>query len=240
MPLPTALSASHIVQRLCDAVAHQVLNPLAAATLELQALEDAGLAPEAAESIRRTQEALLRAGAFVQGLSAVTSPDLSRRPAALMARIEALFAWKPPVALQTQAPSATTRPRIDPSTATVLYIEDESDVADLMIETMQDWGFTNIRWVDNAEAALAVFDEGGPVDLVVSDYLIPGNLDGLEVARRARGKRPGLPFIFVTGTEDAIRRRLTPEEGIEFHIFSKPIDLKGLSEAMTAALQRSV
>jgi CheY-like chemotaxis protein len=84
----------------------------------------------------------------------------------------------------------------------------------------------SVRRVSNAEAALREI-ERTDVDLVFSDIVMPGRIDGLNLARILREKRPNLPVLLATGYSDAAA-------GVrdDFPILRKPYEIHELSQAI--------
>ena len=108
---------------------------------------------------------------------------------------------------------------------TVLLVEDNPDVASVSAGLLEQLGYT-VRRVANAEAALREIDLDG-VDLVFSDIVMPGKMDGLALAHRLREIRPGLPILLATGYSDAA----VNVRG-DFPILRKPYEIHELSEAI--------
>jgi DNA-binding LytR/AlgR family response regulator len=80
--------------------------------------------------------------------------------------------------------------------------------------------------VADAESALREIERDG-VDLVFSDIVMPGKMDGLALAHRLRQIRPGLPILLATGySEAAINARG------DFPILRKPYEIHELSQAI--------
>ena len=73
-------------------------------------------------------------------------------------------------------------------TGTVLLVEDNPEVASASANLLEQLGYL-VRWVPNAEAALEEIERNG-IDLVVSDIVMPGRMDGLGLARAIKEKRP--------------------------------------------------
>jgi CheY-like chemotaxis protein len=113
---------------------------------------------------------------------------------------------------------------------TVLLVEDNPDVASVSRNLLEQLGF-NVRGVADAEAALREI-ERTPVDLVFSDIVMPGRLDGLGLARRLREIRPDLPVLLATGYSDA-----AADVRGDFPILRKPYEIHQLSKAI-ATLRR--
>ena len=80
---------------------------------------------------------------------------------------------------------------------TVLVVEDEISVRQLIVEALGDLGYNALE-AENGDDAIAQLRLDIPIDLLVSDVGLPG-LNGREVADIARQLRPGLRVLFVTG-----------------------------------------
>jgi CheY-like chemotaxis protein len=108
---------------------------------------------------------------------------------------------------------------------TVLLVEDNPDVASVSTVLLEQLGYA-VRRVADAEAALREIERDG-IDLVFSDIVMPGEMDGLGLAHRLREIRPELPILLATGYSDA---------GInvrgDFPILRKPYEIHQLSEAI--------
>lgn len=72
----------------------------------------------------------------------------------------------------------------------------------------------------SAVAALGILKRGAPIDAVFSDIVMPGGIDGFELATTIRSQFPKLPIVLTTGFTDAARRART--DGID--ILPKPYD----------------
>ena len=108
---------------------------------------------------------------------------------------------------------------------TVLLVEDNPDVAIVSANLLEQLGYT-VRRVADAEAALREIERDG-IDLVFSDIVMPGKMDGLALARRLRDIRPGLPILLATGYSNAAMN----VRG-DFPILRKPYEIHQLSEAI--------
>jgi PAS domain S-box-containing protein len=117
-------------------------------------------------------------------------------------------------------------------TGTVLLVEDNPDVASVSASLLEQLGY-NVRRVPDAEAALREIELDG-IDLVFSDIVMPGKLDGLSLARRLRETHPELPILLATGYSDA-----AADVRGDFPILRKPYEIHQLSQAI-AKLPRSI
>jgi PAS domain S-box-containing protein len=109
----------------------------------------------------------------------------------------------------------------------VLLVEDNPDVASASVGLLQQLGYA-VRWVPNAEAALAAIEHDG-FDVVFSDIVMPGHLDGLGLAQIIRRRYPKLPVLLTTGYSEAVRNA-----NADFPILRKPYRLHELSRALSA------
>ncbi|MGD9921108.1 MAG: response regulator [Pseudorhodoplanes sp.] len=80
----------------------------------------------------------------------------------------------------------------------VLLVEDEGLIAEIIGEALTDSGHT-VHTVANAQEAIAHLANGAPVDLLFTDINLPGELDGVGLAERARAANPLLPILFASG-----------------------------------------
>jgi|KBSMisStandDraft_5_1062788.scaffolds.fasta_scaffold195445_2 CheY-like chemotaxis protein len=87
----------------------------------------------------------------------------------------------------------------------VLVVDDSQDQADVLVALLrQEPGVVAVSCT-NAATALDLLDQDWKIDLVVSDYMMPG-IDGLELASEIRRARPEIPVVLVTGHDEAIDR----------------------------------
>jgi PAS domain S-box-containing protein len=123
-------------------------------------------------------------------------------------------------------PSARPRDVIDAGgSGTVLLVEDNPEVASVSTGLLEQLGYT-VRLVPDAETALREVEHDG-IDLVFSDIIMPGKIDGLGLALRLKEIRPDLPILLATGYSDAA----VSVRGI-FPILRKPYEIHQLSQAI--------
>ena len=108
---------------------------------------------------------------------------------------------------------------------TVLLVEDNPEVASVSTALLEQLGYT-VRKVADADAALREIERDG-IDLVFSDIIMPGKMDGLGLARRLKEIRPELPILLATGYSDAA----VNVRG-HFPILRKPYEIHQLSDAI--------
>jgi PAS domain S-box-containing protein len=133
---------------------------------------------------------------------------------------------KPTAAESSEGPEATGEARI-------LVVEDNPEVADVAAAMLEQLGH-KVKVVVNAAAALEAVQGPDAPELVFSDIVMAGELDGLALARELRTRSPGLPILLATGYSQAAERI-----GAEFPILRKPYRLAELSRAVGALLARA-
>ena len=109
---------------------------------------------------------------------------------------------------------------------TVLLVEDNPDVAAASSSLLEQLGYA-VRWVADAQSALREIEREG-IDLVFSDIVMPGKIDGLGLAHAIKQLRPALPVLLATGYSEAVQKI-----GADFPILRKPFHLHELSRALT-------
>ena len=114
--------------------------------------------------------------------------------------------------------------------ASILVIDDDSDVRDFIAESLVDFGYS-VRTAVDGTAGLTAFAEARP-DVVVLDYAMPG-LSGGEVAARILELVPGQPILFVSGySETEAITRAAPHA----QMLAKPFKPDALDAAVRDAL----
>jgi CheY-like chemotaxis protein len=133
-----------------------------------------------------------------------------------------------PAALSNAATAAPLR-----ASAGILVVEDEAEVARVTMEVLREIGYQPVEARDG-HAALALIDQDPTIELVLSDVVMPGGMSGLELARRLRKLRPGLPVVLVTGYTQS-GARVTNED---FTFIAKPYRREALVAALRTAFER--
>jgi len=83
------------------------------------------------------------------------------------------------------------------SPATILVVDDDALIAMSTVDLIEDLGYSVFE-ANTGSGALDILRSGTPVDLIVTDYAMPG-MTGLELAGAARELRPDLPVLLATG-----------------------------------------
>jgi two-component system cell cycle sensor histidine kinase/response regulator CckA len=113
---------------------------------------------------------------------------------------------------------------------TILLVEDEDPVRAVNARALTARGYTVLEAASGVEALHIIEERGTPVDLVVSDVVMP-EMDGPTLLGELRKLYPDLKVIFVSGyAEDAFKRNLP--EGEDFNFLPKPFSLRQLVETV--------
>jgi CheY-like chemotaxis protein len=101
--------------------------------------------------------------------------------------------------------AAAPRPAVPEKSAagTVLVVEDDLDVAEFTAMMLRQGGFS-VKLAHRARAALDILRDDGPVDVVFSDILMPGGMNGIELAEAITRRFPKIPVLLATGYADAV------------------------------------
>ncbi len=147
-----------------------------------------------------------------------------------------------PVADSTAAPVSTPakEPAPRPATAdltgqgTILLVEDEEGLRALNARGLASRGYTVLQAGNGVEAIEVLEQNGGVVDLVVSDVVMP-EMDGPTLLKELRQRNADIRIVFVSGyAEEAFKKNL-PENG-QFAFLPKPFTLKQLIAAVKETL----
>jgi len=113
----------------------------------------------------------------------------------------------------------------------VLLVEDDEEVAALVGEMLAQLGYGVTR-AASAAAALGALADGRPVDVIFSDIMMPGGMNGVELAREIKRRRSDVPVLLTSGYAQASVHE-AQDAGIQ--ILPKPYQLEELAAALSAA-----
>jgi PAS domain S-box-containing protein len=113
------------------------------------------------------------------------------------------------------AASETERAEISGRDRTILLVEDDAGVRAVTAAMLKELQFTVIE-ADNGSHALDIVDRQPDIDLLFTDIVMPG-MNGFELGRLARERRPQLPVLYATGYSASYT---APEKGAD--VLAKP------------------
>ena len=112
----------------------------------------------------------------------------------------------------------------------ILVVEDDDEVRELVIELLSDHGYT-VEATTNGKDAIELLQQGRTFDLIVSDVVMPGEADGVAVARAARAIDHEQAILFCSGFP---RRTLDDAEFRDHrvHFLGKPYRIEELANTV--------
>ena len=117
---------------------------------------------------------------------------------------------------------------------TVLVVEDDAALRAYTVEILGELGYRVLE-AANGAAALEILDRGDEIDLLFTDVVMPGGLNGRQLATEAGKRRPNLKMLFTTGyTRNAIVHHGRLDAGVQ--LISKPFALQELGKRIREVL----
>ena len=127
----------------------------------------------------------------------------------------------------SQAPAPETRP-------TVLVVDDEEDLRDIMRRMLERRGFDTLIAGDSQQAITACREHPGDIDILVTDLGLPG-VSGGELSRSATELRPTMSVVYISGLpkEIAVADGLIGEDAL---LVKKPFSSEVLVQTLRSVL----
>ena len=132
------------------------------------------------------------------------------------------------------AEDAATAAPILGGSETILVVEDDAMVRQFLVTQLHGLGYKTLTAADS-KAALAHVDSGAPFDLLFTDVIMPGGMNGRELADQVAKRRPEVKILFTSGyTEDAIIHHGRLDPGVL--LLAKPYRKSDLARMLRVAL----
>ncbi|MET0418980.1 MAG: response regulator [Actinoplanes sp.] len=127
----------------------------------------------------------------------------------------------------SQAPEPETRP-------TVLVVDDEEDLRDIMRRMLERRGFATLIAGDAPQAITACREHPGEIDILVTDLGLPG-VSGGDLSRSATELRPGMQVVYISGLpkDIAVADGLIGEDAL---LVKKPFSTESLVQALRSVI----
>jgi PAS domain S-box-containing protein len=119
---------------------------------------------------------------------------------------------------------------------TILVVEDEENVRNFSVEVLEESGY-HVLAAENAAAALKLLETPEAVDMLFTDVVLTGSMNGRILADEVLVRRPGTAVLFTTGyTRNAIIHHGRLDEGI--HFIGKPFTASALTQMVRKVFDR--
>lgn len=120
---------------------------------------------------------------------------------------------------------------------TILAVDDEKELLRLTKTSLQQLGY-RVLTAPDAEQALVILSQGPGIDLLFSDVVMPGGLNGYDLAEKATGKIPSLKVLLTSGYTD-VRTDAGRHSNYRADLLNKPYSLSQLALSIRAALDKA-
>jgi len=117
---------------------------------------------------------------------------------------------------------------------TILVVDDSHDVRELAENHLREQGY-RVLAAQSGEEALELLERYGDIDLLFSDIIMPGGMNGVRLAELVRGRQPEVPVILATGYMSELPA--AARAGSAYTTMAKPYRLADLAERVRAALK---
>jgi PAS domain S-box-containing protein len=142
--------------------------------------------------------------------------------------------YLPPAAGDLPASEASTEPAIQGGHETILVVEDDKLVRDYVLTQLHSLGYVTLD-AANAAQALALVAAGNAFDLLFTDVIMPGTMNGRQLANELQRRNPDVKVLFTSGyTENAIIHHGRLDSGVL--LLAKPYRKSDLAIMIRKAL----
>ncbi|HZB90516.1 MAG TPA: PAS domain S-box protein [Stellaceae bacterium] len=119
---------------------------------------------------------------------------------------------------------------------TVLVVEDDHGVRDFAVSVLRELGYRVLE-AANGDAALGLIEATSGIDLLFTDVVMPGALNGVDLAKAALERRPDQRVLFTSGYTTRLVEKEWPAQRVD--LLRKPYRSIDLAQRVRAALDRS-
>jgi CheY-like chemotaxis protein len=99
-------------------------------------------------------------------------------------------------------------------TETVLVVEDDHGVRDFAVSVLRELGYRVLE-AASGDTGLDVLDQHTDIDLLFTDVVMPGLLNGADLAKAALERRPDLRVLFTSGYTTRLVEKEWPAQNVE-------------------------
>jgi DNA-binding NtrC family response regulator len=114
---------------------------------------------------------------------------------------------------------------------TILVVEDEPDLLELFVSTLQNYGYRVLTESSGLKAQRAWSSRLDQIDLLLTDIVMPGGISGWELAKNLQAEKPHLKVVYMSGHSTELNNLVCP-----IRLLAKPFDAQTLAGAVRASL----
>jgi len=152
-----------------------------------------------------------------------------------MARPSSCICRKP--RKKKQAPDAGTIQPIKAGTESILVVEDDALVREYVVAQLKSLGY-RVTSAANAVEALSALEKDATIDILFTDVIMPGPMNGRQLADEAVRRMPSLKVVYTSGyTENAIVHQGRLDAGVV--LLSKPYRKSDMARTIRLAVGRA-
>jgi len=126
-----------------------------------------------------------------------------------------------------------TRAALPRGSERVLLVEDDENVRSFVANLLRELGY-QVHAANGAKEALAILRDGAEIDLVFTDVIMPGDMDGMQLATAIRASKPAMPILFTSGYSE---KAVTLKDDHALHFIAKPYRRHELAAKLRAVLE---
>lgn len=123
-------------------------------------------------------------------------------------------------------------------TETVLVVDDETDLREVVCERLSALGYTVLAASDG-KTALQVLERNPQVRLLLSDVIMPGGINGFALAESAVALYPGLGVLLVSGFTGRLSAEIERNDRSDYRLLAKPYNLRQLADNVREILDQT-
>jgi len=122
--------------------------------------------------------------------------------------------------IESSTPQAAPREKLRGS-ETILLVEDEDMVRQLAERVLREYGYSVLASACGAEALEVAAQQSEPIQLMITDVIMPGGINGKQLADRMVKTRPGMKVLYISGYADGSLFS-TGGQDARIHLLEKP------------------
>ena len=121
-------------------------------------------------------------------------------------------------------------------TETVLIVDDEQQLAEIAASVLEEYGYKTIT-AHGGKEGLAIVEERDDIDMVFTDIVMPGGMNGLELGDKARELRPNLAVLTCSGFTAGVLHERDDDKPV-YPLINKPYSNRELANAVRKMLDQ--